>query len=102
MCGHEHISALAHCVADFGSLRLPGLRLLVIMNIGSSPFLACGPGPEVLFFYYAVLGGGILCVVCFLGGALCIFTRLRSFGLLLVSFSVLLAGGILWRLGIFG
>jgi hypothetical protein len=76
--------------------------MLVIMNTCLSPFLACGPGAGLLFFYWPILAGGIFCVVCFLGGAVCIFTRLKSFGVWLVSFSILLAGGILWRLGAFG
>jgi hypothetical protein len=99
--GHEYISALAHSGAGSGSLWLPGLCLLVIMNSFLTPFLACGGGgiPTVVF---AVYGAGILSIAFFLVGVVCLFTRLRSFGVWLVSFSVLFAGGILWRLGIFG
>jgi len=77
---------------------MSGMRLLVTMNLNSIavPMLACGPGPELIFFFYALLGAGAVCA-CFLWGIICLFTKMRTLGVCLITFSLLAVGaGLAW------
>jgi len=78
------------------------MRLLVVMNMNSIavPTLACGPGPELIYFLYALLGAGIVCAACFLWGIICLFTKMRTLGVCLITFSLLAVGGGLAWLGV--
>lgn len=75
--------------------------MLVTMSNYLTPFLACGGGGIPALFFFAIYGGGILSLAFFLVGVVCLFTRLRTFGVWLVSFSALIAGTLGWWLGLF-
>jgi len=62
--------------------------------------LACGPGPELVIFFYAMLGAGAVCAGCLLWGIVCLLTKMRTLGVCLIMFSLLAVGGALAWLGI--
>ncbi len=77
------------------------LRLVMEnMNYLAVPMFACGPGPELIIFLYAVIAAGVLCSASFLFGIVCLFTKMRTLGIYLIAFSVLAAGAGLAWLGI--
>ena len=70
------------------------------MNSIAVPILACGPGPEIFVFLYALAGAAAICAGCFLWGIICLCTKMRTLGVCLMTFSLLAAGAALSWLGI--
>ena len=63
------------------------------MNV--MPMLACGPGPEIVILFYAVLGGGAVALGSFISGAILLIAGNKGLGLSLTSFSILLGAALL-------
>jgi hypothetical protein len=78
------------------------MRLLVTRNMNSIgvPMLACGPGPELILIFYGVIAAGVVCACCFLWGIVCLFTKMRTLGVCLITGSLMAVGGGLTWLGL--